>query len=287
MRSNQTIKFKFTNNEVLEFKGNGTIKDGIDNSNRYFIFNYPVVLAGGDDIDASVFTDKKEYLLKAFVYGKEDNTSIKDIPRDEDGILNITSDTDNLGTTATSFNLNFNFGNEVVSGEYYYVVPVEVKFTSSKTLTITNGSIKGIVDKDNNKINKINKDGIYYIEVDGYKITEGTIQEIKIITCKLDKPLEAGDYIKVGRITKLNGYNVSEIDSNNYKINDNKDKIIKEMKLIDTTNIFNWIYKVPDNDKVLKPVDPSSFWNSNHIANKYILPRLTQLNINVNTNSLK
>ena len=295
LRSNQTIKFKFTNNEVLEFKGNGTIKDGIDNSNRYFIFNYPVVLAGGDDIDASVFTDKKEYLLKAFVYGKEDNTSIKDISRDENGILNITSDTDNLGTTATSFNLNFNFGNGklnsvdtegnklTISGEYYYVIPVEVKFVSSNQgLTFTSCNIKGL------STNKISEDGIYYIEVN-YKNSENVTPDTLLIniTCTLDKPLEAGDYIKVGRITKLNGYNVSEIDSNNYKINDNKDEIIKEMKLIDTTNIFNWIYKVPDNDKVLKPVDPSSFWNSNHIANKYILPRLTQLNINVNTNSLK
>ncbi len=287
LRSNQTIKFKFINNEVLEFKGNG--------ENRYFIFNYPVVLAGGDDIDASVFTDQKEYLLKAFVYDKEYNTSINDIPRDENGILNITSDTDSLGTTATSFNLNFNFGNGklnsvdaegnklTISGEYYYIIPVEVKFVSSdQGLTFTRCNIKGL------STNKISKDGIYYIEVNYKNDKNVTPDEVLInITCTLDKSLEVGEYIKIGRITKLNGYNVSEIDSNNYKINDNKDEIIKEMKLIDTTNIFNWIYKVPDSDKVLKPADPSSFWNSNHIANKYILPRLTQLDINVNTNSLK
>ena len=106
------------------------------------------------------------------------------------------------------------------------------------------------------------------------------------------------DNLLIGKITKTNGLNADEIDvipseDNTYS---DRDKFILEgtgviENLISAIKSwageykFDWTYRVPEDNKVIQPTLSSSYWNTNHIANKYTISQinLDKSNIKVNT----
>ena len=123
---------------------------------------------------------------------------------------------------------------------------------------------------------------------------------------------DSKDKIIIGYPVKLNGLNTKEIniEANDpdrsyfaypYNLNGlykettkNIDKILESIANITSQNNnidgidynskINWIYRVPDEDKVLYPTSPKAFFNSNHIYNKYTIPKLDFDNISLQIN---
>ncbi len=236
------------------------------------MFNYPVVLAGASNIDVKVLNEdvnKYEYNLKCYIYKLEDNISDNEAIKRVDDII-VIDNTINL--IDNRFNLKYNFYKS--NDEYHYLLPVEVKLSGDKTLTVSDSIIKG-TNTTSVKGNKI----IYF------DINPAT--NINSITFVLSNALADNDYIRIGNLIKLNNYNSDEINTDDYKLIDNINNILLNMKNLDTNNIFNWVYKVPDYNKVVQPTLAKSFWNLNHIYNKYTLPKFNILNLKVDSNMLK
>ena len=47
------------------------------------------------------------------------------------------------------------------------------------------------------------------------------------------------------------------------------------------TNQFDYTYEVDEDNQILDPLDPSSFYNSNHIYNKYVISQLNTKELNI------
>ena len=47
-------------------------------------------------------------------------------------------------------------------------------------------------------------------------------------------------------------------------------------------NLFDYGHKINNEDLIEDPLNPESFFNPNHIYNKYIIPQLDTNNININ-----
>ena len=56
------------------------------------------------------------------------------------------------------------------------------------------------------------------------------------------------------------------------------------MSSIDTQNTFDLTYIVPEENKVLKPLDGKSYFNINHIYNKYTLAEIDFNNYSIRVN---
>ena len=46
-----------------------------------------------------------------------------------------------------------------------------------------------------------------------------------------------------------------------------------------TLNAFDYSYEVPEDDQILNPLDPISFYNENHICNKFLLSQIESIDI--------
>lgn len=52
------------------------------------------------------------------------------------------------------------------------------------------------------------------------------------------------------------------------------DTVLEKIKALDTDEQFNYMFKPSANDLIENPLDPKSFWNSNHVYNSFIIPQL-------------
>ena len=100
------------------------------------------------------------------------------------------------------------------------------------------------------------------------------------------------DSLTIGNIFKLDGYNIEEINITDlnytYDITETANDVIKRIQtILPDPTIFNWTYIVPEVDKVLNPTLADSYWNENHIYNKYTIPKIdfsnTKIKINPST----
>lgn len=302
---------------LSDFKGNSIplledqFIEGSDDG-VYISFNEPVVNSGGDDIDVSVLDEygNINYSLLGFAYELENG-----FPDRKNGLLEISGDFYDKGINNLYKNGVVNKTNKTLTysldidteteGDYQnYLIPIYVSLFSE-------GSTKTVAFSSNNKLLKL-FNPILETELDA-EITNTTLNNTGLmlrvssateLVIKVDN-CDSKDKIIIGYPVKLNGLNTKEIDisSNDpdrsyfacpYSLIDNITNIYTLIKNItskdnndlgiDYTSKINWIYRVPEEDKVLQPTSPKAFFNSNHIYNKYTISKLNFDNISLQIN---
>ena len=245
--------------------------DEITNTN--ILLSAPVISNGGKNLSIKVFTssDDVEY-LKAYRYAQT-NISTSDLKRDSKGILNLKS-ADFKNKICT---LNYTFPEKNVK-ENSYLIPLQINLDAQSTnkVTFKVGDNLCLLFNSISAAEKLGS-GNYILQIPA---SGGQNLSISLVS-----DLSDNETISIGAITVLDGFNTKEINSNdslhNYDItgsyddeSKNSDKVFAIIADIDKNNIFDWTYKVPSDDKVLKPNQASSYWDLNHVYNKYTLPKI-------------
>lgn len=300
----QSLTFNYVDTSIEPF----TI-----NSGKHILFNNPVVLSGGTNIDVKVLDEYGEtsYTLKAMVYTLDSspfvNSSGEAIELDKNNMGYYIIDGAYKGS---EIKLKFNFK----QGTKYFI-PIFVNMSTnadgisfkgcklSYTPRDSNGDVI-YTDPQSTKYNDtidlstgVNKSYILYIN------HENTGDNYDYISIKLPTNMTDNDLIVIGSISQVIGYNHNEIDSNDlnypYSISDKDDSDVSNATKVEDiinniltssqpTSNFDWSYRVKNVDKVLQPTLGESYWNVNHIYNRYTLPKIdfTNSTINIHPSSL-
>ena len=315
--------FKFTFVDVDEITGE-TIKDSNGEdityesgeiTNTQILFNNPVILSGGENIDVKVLDDYGQYLysLKAMsyesvdVYDKdslvpEGYTEPTDpIQRNTDGliILNRTTLPKKDSSYDATVNLNFTF-NQYSSDQTSYMIPIYVTLTTRQSAPFPTIQIVGVSEEGESNFTIYggtnNTSPANFASSSSNALGRSYIIKSPATGCNSMQirisNFGENDSLTIGSIFKLDGYNAEEINITDlnytYDINTEADNVIKRIHtILDDPTIFNWTYIVPEIDKVLNPTLADSYWNENHIYNKYTIPKIdfsnTKIKINPST----
>lgn len=229
-------------------------------SNSSILFNYPVSMSGAD-IDASIYnpsTGEYSYKLKVYSF-----TQTGDYIR-TNGLLRITGQDNETKSLSYTFKVNTT-----------YLIPVNVSIGASTGNKITlkdenDLSHCYIYDPYNNtKKREITESGNYILKVDNESGANesGAVSSIDF-TFIGDDNIVLVDYINI--MTGFNDemYYITQGESGRTNI---RNAVYEKMYNYDTSNNFNWVYRVPENKKVEKPLDSKSFWDINHPYNAYTI----------------
>ena len=243
--TNQTITLNWKKTADSD-PGTVTIPTEANPSSKSILFNENVQLAGGTDIDTSVLDleGNVSYSLNALVF--EDKTSALEFK------LPYTN------KTGTVYNADYQLTLE--SGKTALIKLYVSGASSTNKVTVTktgNGSIKDYTTGTPLANNEITSDGVYYLLLTGplFTITI-SIPDIKDISTTLDRTLYRFD--EKPDITARNTLVRNKILSN----------------LTNTDYKFDYTYIVPDDVRIDNPLDPDSFWSSNHYCSKFTIAQL-------------
>lgn len=233
--TNQTITLNWKKT-TEDDPGSAEIKTG-----KSILFNENVQLAGGTDIDTSVLDleGNVSYSLNALVF--EDKTSALEFK------LPYTNE------TGTVYNADYQLTLE--SGKTALIKLYVSGASSTNKVTVTktgNGSIKDYTTGMPLVNNEITSNGVYYL------LLTGPLTAIKI---------------SVPNVTGIS----TTLDRTLYRFDDEPDVNIKNKILSNLTNTdykFDYTYIVPDDVKIDDPLDPDSFWSSNHYCSKFTIAQL-------------
>ena len=262
-------KFTFYNSNGAQI---GKIVEGGDN--KYIQFNSNVVLAGDSKLSVAVLNLEESTLsntLSAYVYVSGDMVDKDSSITRQNGVIKVQSTSVNQ-----TFTLNYDFSDK----NYIYLLPIYINNITGDI--IVNSSIWQSETTINKTTFKTNNSQQTFI-------LNPTTKNIVLTFAN------SGDSVSIGQINRIEKdgnnpkYNEEEINykdlQQDYDIKAQANNVIGKMKEIDSNNIFNWCYKVQNTDKVLHPTAPSSFWNTNHICNKYTIPMIDFNNFSVTVNS--
>ena len=243
--TNQTITLNWKKTADSD-PGTVTIPTEANPSSKSILFNENVQLAGGTGIDTSVLDleGNVNYSLNALVF--EDKTSALEFK------LPYTNKT---GTVYTAdYQLTLEDSKTALIKLYVSGASSTNKVTVTKT---GNGSIKDYTTGTPLANNEITSDGVYYLLLTGplFTITI-SIPDIKDISTTLDRTLYRFD-------------EKPDITARNTLI---RNKILSN--LTNTDYKFDYTYIVPDDVKIDNPLDPDSFWSSNHYCSRFTIAQL-------------
>lgn len=243
--TNQTITLNWKKTADSD-PGTVTIPTEANPSSKSILFNENVQLAGGTGIDTSVLDleGNVNYSLNALVFDDETSALEFKLPY--------------TNKTGTVYNANYQLTLE--SGKTALIKLYVSGASSTNKITVTktgNGSIKDYTTGTPLANNEITSDGVYYLLLTGplFTITI-SIPDIKDISTTLDRTLYKFDEkpaIKV-RNTLVRNKIQSNLENTGYK--------------------FDYTYIVPDDVKIDDPLDPDSFWSSNHYCSKFTIAQL-------------
>lgn len=236
--TNQTITLNWKKTADSD-PGTVTIPTEANPSSNSILFNENVQLAGGTDIDTSVLDleGNVNYSLNALVF--DDKTS---------GLQLKLPYTD---TTETIYNAAYQLTLESGKTALIKLYVFGASETNSVTITKTgNGNIEDYTTSTT--VSEITSSGVYYILLTG-PLTDITISipQVEGISTTLDRTLY--------RFDKEPDVNV-------------KNKILSNLEGTDYK--FDYTYIVPDDVKIDNPLDPDSFWSSNHYCSKFTIAQL-------------
>lgn len=214
---------------------------------KSILFNENVQLAGGTGIDTSVLDleGNVNYSLNALVF--EDKTSALEFK------LPYTNKT---GTVYTAdYQLTLEDSKTALIKLYVSGASNTNKITVTKT---GNGSIKDYTTgQDFSEDNEIKSSGVYYLLLTGPLSTITiSIPNVSGISTTLDRTLYRFD-------------EKPDITARNTLI---RNKILSN--LTNTDYKFDYTYIVPDDVKIDNPLDPDSFWSSNHYCSRFTIAQL-------------
>lgn len=210
---------------------------------KSILFNENVQLAGGTGIDTSVLDleGNVSYSLNALVF--EDKTSELQLKLPYGTVYNA------------NYQLTLESGKTALIKLYVYGASSTNKVTVTKT---GNGNIKDYTTNTAGAARiEITSSGVYYLLLTG-PLTTITISVPNVtgISTTLDRTLYRFD--EKPDITARNTLVRNKIRSN----------------LTNTDYKFDYTYIVPDDVKIDNPLDPDSFWSSNHYCSKFTIAQL-------------
>ena len=286
--------------------------------NDRLLFNHSIVGQSGEDIDAQVLTNSgtSEYSLKAYTYTAVTIEETEAIPNiyESNTYGYILSPKAKPADSNVTWTLPFTFNAvdplNVGKSEFAYVVPVSININSTSNTCITfkagaDINLQLFPYKESGSGATVTSSGTYLV------VIPPSATAINGFTIESNQELTKEEFIGVGQITRLTGYNIDEINSLaidhtilNSHTGDvyfydllgyggtsgrlNIDQVLEKMAEIDTGNKFDWTYRVPEEDKVLYPLLGQSYWDINHIYNRYTLPQIdfNHYNIQVSGSSI-
>ena len=297
-----TIKYDITNEEESI--------SGLADSSKYIMFNEPVILSGGQNLNAQVLNAKGEYeyTLKAYSFESSDIAVGAEIKKVID-IRNSKTSLITLTGLHSSVTLPFTFAFGSNENNYSYnswLVPVYVNLNSKNaTISFTTSSANGKVTVFNPIIETTAENDTettatftkstdedcnmsYILHITSTNNVDVSNLVVTFTGC------DSNDYVNIGRITKLAGINVDEINDDTstaaYKIMTivNREPVLDNyrgvLKAINAIDEFDWTYKVNPADKVVNPTNASSYWNANHVYNAFTLPKIDFASYNITVN---
>lgn len=234
--TNQTITLNWKKTADSD-PGTVTIPTEANPSSNSILFNENVQLAGGTDIDTSVLDleGNVDYSLNALVF--EDKTSELQLKLPYGTVYNA------------DYQLTLESGKTALIKLYVSGASSTNKITVTKT---GNGNIKDYTTGTPLVNNEITSNGVYYL------LLTGPLTAIKI---------------SVPNITGIS----TTLDRTLYRFDDEPDINVKNKILSNLENTgykFDYTYIVPDDVKIDNPLDPDSFWSSNHYCSKFTLAQL-------------
>ncbi len=243
--TNQTITLNWKKTADSD-PGTVTIPTEANPSSKSILFNENVQLAGGTGIDTSVLDleGNVNYSLNALVF--EDKTSALEFK------LPYTNKTGTVYNAA--YQLTLESGKTALIKLYVSGASSTNKVTVTKT---GNGNIKDYITGMSLVDNEITSDGVYYLLLTGplFTITI-SIPNVTDISTTLDRTLYRFD-------------EKPDINARNTLV---RNKILSN--LTNTDYKFDYTYIVPDDVRIDNPLDPDSFWSSNHYCSKFTIAQL-------------
>ena len=241
--TNQSLKIHYTSTTGTSTTNPVTI------TGKSILFNENVQLAGGTDIDTSVLDleGNVNYSLNALVF--EDKTSALEFK------LPYTN------KTGTVYNAEYQL---TLKDSKTALIKLYVSgANSTDKITVTkaagdNGNIKDYTTNTNGAARiEITSSGVYYLLLTG-PLTAITISVPNVtgISTTLDRTL----------------YRFDEKPNINARNTLVRNKILSNLK--NTGYKFDYTYIVPDDVKIDNPLDPDSFWSSNHYCSKFTIAQL-------------
>ncbi len=226
-------------------------------TDSYVLFNTNVVLPGGNQIDTKLTNiyGETDYMLQAYNYKIASGYTLT---RNSTGYITLTGE-------QNEHNLPFTFTNQA-DLQNSWLIPLYISKTDDSTINVTTS--------DNTALNIFNtatpssdmQNGAYILQIP--LGSDYTGLKIKIVSGNEE------DIVIIGNITKLSGYNEDEIKDINYDLVANATDVLTNIRNLDKNNEYNWTTQITDNNKVLQPVSPESFWNINHVVNRFTIPQL-------------
>lgn len=240
--TNQTITLNWKKMADSD-PGTVTIPTEANPSSKSILFNENVQLAGGTNIDTSVLDleGNVNYSLNALVF--DDKTSELQLKLPHGNVYNA------------------NYPLTLKSDETALIKLYVSGASNTNKITVTktgNGSIKDYTTgQDFSEDNEIKSSGVYYLLLTGPLSTITiSIPNVSGISTTLDRTLYRFD--EKPDITARNTLVRNKIRSN----------------LTNTDYKFDYTYIVPDDVKIDNPLDPDSFWSSNHYCSRFTIAQL-------------
>ena len=243
--TNQTITLNWKKTADSD-PGKVTIPTEANPSSKSILFNENVQLAGGTGIDTSVLDleGNVNYSLNALVF--EDKTSALEFK------LPYTNKTGTVYNAA--YQLTLESGKTALIKLYVSGASSTNKITVTKT---GSGSIKDYTTGTPLANNEITSNGVYYLLLTGPLTTINiVVPDVKDISTTLDRTLYRFD-------------EKPDINARNTLV---RNKILSNLK--NTDYKFDYTYIVPDDIRIDNPLDPDSFWSSNHYCSKFTIAQL-------------
>lgn len=294
-RNTQTITFTYVDNTTSTITGNSS-------SPVSLTFNNFISITGGTDIDAIVIQPDgtTKYSLIGYSYIKNNSWTLTR----NNGIITLNTQ----GQTVLPF--DFSYSSNSYSG---WIIPIiKSAGNNSDTISVTNGKIADLNSFDfttsSSSISITANDTVaHYIYVEADSSSN---------PATITLTLGSGSTLVLGYIKRLMGLNTQELNVSVGTSNDEGDTFIYSDQFNIGTSItnvlarmetlynncddvennpisnkysYNWVYQVLPEDKVIKPTLSSSYWNNNHLFNKYTIAKIDfdNSNITISPNSLK
>ena len=260
--SERSVSIKDVDSTSLETY---TTKDTNDNpSDLYLLSNVMINKVGGHNIDITYIDSYGRRVDPyIYIYRKNDILSTDNFKFNSD--YTFTLDLNTVTDNSNSVVIN---KPDVVDGESYILLPIRnvcndttfsVSFISGDTTT---------PQKPINSKNEQNGTGIYFyrvgIDESGNSIDYDSIQ---LDWQPLGVTIAETDQLIIEPLFKYKPNNTFK-DKYNILFNTLQDRIAE----LDDDGVFNYVYKVPSNELIENPLLAKSFFDQNHIFNRFTLP---------------
>ena len=228
---------------------------GNDKYNYYMLTNILLTKAGGFNIDVSTLTSSGLSPTHFYVY-REKVSLINGVTYNSDGSIDI-------DTNVPVGSLKLNDSLEV-SKDFQFILPIKLEYLGDA------GTKVKVTLKDDTEvlssitfISTLTNQGVYYYRL--YNDTEEATKKFNHLTLSIDGT--ADGRIRIGNLYKY---------VTNTSIT--TDKGIDELDILSKINQlgkdkFNFIATYNENEVILDPLKPESFFESIHIYNKYVIAK--------------